>query len=408
MGTLKEDISSELARNRRVFLILAWLAVAANSGPVLAILGAFLDGVLSPLLVDKDFVNYWMGAHLSLRGEEKDLFAQPIYFARLEEVFGPQAQIRGWSYPPHILLLLLPLGLLSYETAVALFVLATFGLFVLGAEAFRRSEAPEADRLLLWGAVAAYAFVNIGAVQNGFLTGALMLLGLAFRRSNPVLAGLAFALLTVKPQLGLLVPLLLLFERNWPAIIWSGVFTILFIGLSAAVFGTGIWHAYIGETAAYQQSVMTSWTGDFLKMMPTVFASARTIGMDSSVGLMMQWPVSLAAALFACWLFLRDPSPLGRSFALLCATFLVSPYGFDYDMGALAVSAALLVGAPGAMPRSARYLVVAVAVAPAFVVHLGFLAIPITPLLLFAALFSRVAAVRNSVPALGVPTSGGT
>ena len=50
---------------------------------------------------------------------------------------------------------------------------------------------------------------------------------------------------------------------------------------------------------------------------------------------------------------MREPSRPGRAFALLCATFLLSPYGFDYDMGALAVVAVLLLTARGAMAGQA-------------------------------------------------------
>jgi hypothetical protein len=334
-----------------------------------------------------------MGAHLRLPGQLPDLFAPESYQAQLAGMFGPQDQHRAWSYPPHYLLPLLPLALMPYEIAAAVFLGTTFALFVAGALAFRRAEAPGTDLVPVWAAVAVYALVNVNAVQNGFLIGALLLFGLALRGRRPVLAGLAFGLLTVKPQLGLLVPLLLLFERDWATILWSGVFTVALVVLSAALFGTAVWESHVLRTAADQRNVLTDWTGIFIYMMPTVFASARSLGLDTSVAFLLQWPVSIAALATALWLFFRDASRLGRSFALLCATFLVSPYGFDYDMGALTVAAAMLVGA--AVGWTSLVAFTAVAFLPAFVLLLSLLGAPVAPAVLVFALAARVVDVAR-------------
>jgi hypothetical protein len=377
-------------RARLALLFFAAATVLTMLVPSAANLRGLFDGVLTPSMVNTDFVNYWMGATLALRGEHADLFTHEGYMLRLEEFFGPHPQDRAWSYPPHLLLPLLPFGLLPYETALVLFLVSTFALFVAGAEAFRRSAAPDADRLVVLAVIAAYAGVNAISGQNGFLTGALLLFGLAFRGQRPVLAGLAFGLLTIKPQLGILVPLLLLIERDWKTILWSGLFAAIFITLSVAVLGTGAWHAYLTVTAAEQRDVLTIWTGPFVYMMPTAFTAARSLGLDPSLATAVQWPVSIAAVLLATWLFFRDPSRLGRSFALLCATFLVSPYGFDYDMGALAVAAALMIASGTGIGRMSSVVLVPVALLPAAVMPLGLMGAPVAPVVLAVALLARV------------------
>jgi hypothetical protein len=350
---------------------------------------AEMRGAGHPLiLADRDFVNYWMGSRLALLGQELDLFRIDLYSGHLEREFGPQNQPRNWSYPPHYLLMMLPLGFMPYTIAAVAFLLATFALFALAAFEFRRADAPEADRILLWAAVGAFLLVNVNSLQNGFLTGALLLFGLAFRGRRPVLAGIAFGLLTVKPQLGLLVPLLLLAERDWSTILWSAVVALALVGLSTAIFGIGPWRAYLFETARDQQDVLTEWSGRFLYMMPTVYGAARSLGLDPGQAALLQGPVSIAAAAAAVWLFVQDRSRVGRSFALLCATFLVSPYGFDYDMGALAVGAALL--ASGKSGSAAGGLIAAVAFLPSFVVLTGVLGAPVAPLVLGLALLWRV------------------
>jgi hypothetical protein len=96
---------------------------------------------------------------------------------------------------------------------------------------------------------------------------------------------------------------------------------------------------------------------------------------------------------------MRDASASGRAFALLCATFVVSPYGFDYDMGALAVASAAFLSAQNGAGRGGRAMLLAVALLPAFVFPLGSAGLPIAPLLLATALCMRLSEVlRRVVP----------
>jgi hypothetical protein len=377
-----------IAGKRVVFACLLALGVAIYLPPVLPMLASFLDGELSTELVDRDFVNYWMASHLVLSGQLPDLFAADTYQAQLVGQFGPQDQDRAWSYPPHYLLAMLPLSLLPYEAAAAAFLGATFALFAAATLAFRRAEAPGADLLPVWAAVAAYALVNVNALQNGFLIGALLLFGLAFRGRRPVLAGLAFGLLTVKPQLGLLVPLLLLFERDWATILWSGVFTAALVALSAAVFGTWTWESYIFQTAEEQRNVLTDWTGIFIYMMPTVFASARTLGLDTSVAFLLQWPVSLAALVAALWLFRPRrfaPRPQLRA-AMRDLPRL--PLRIRLRHGGAGRRRGPLAGAGTGWAGLAA--LTAVAFLPVFVLLLSLLGAPVAPVVLALALAARI------------------
>jgi hypothetical protein len=378
---------------RVLFLTLTAVALAVQIPPFLDLAGTLFDGPLSPALVDKDFVNYWMAAQLTMSGQQSALFQPEAYAEAITSTFGAQEQDRAWSYPPHYVLLMMPLGVLPYETSAVTFICVTLALFVAGALTLRRLDAAGADMVPLIAAIAVFAFVNMNTVQNGFLTGALLLLGLAFRGRRPVLAGVAFGLLTVKPQLGILIPLLLLAERDWATIFWSAVVAAAGVALSALLVGTAVWQTYLFGTTIDQQKVLTDWTGIFLYMMPTVFGAMRSLGIESDAAMWVQLPVSLAALAVAFWLFMRDPSRMGRAFALLSATFLVSPYGFDYDMGALAVGAALMIGAGRGW--FADLPMIAVAVLPAFVLLTGLLGAPVAPVVVALALLARLIVVAS-------------
>jgi hypothetical protein len=104
--------------------------------------------------------------------------------------------------------------------------------------------------------------------------------------------------------------------------------------------------------------------------------------------------VGLAAVL---WLLYRERDGLRRAFAITCGTFLVTPYAFNYDMGALCVCAALLAGRAHEPESGAlrRLPIALVAVIPAAVMNLGRAGVPITPLILAVGLLALAVAARR-------------
>lgn len=338
-------------------------------------------------LAQRDFVNYWMAARMTLSGTEMGLFTHDIYFAHLQELFGKNIEIRSWSYPPHFLLMLWPLGYLDYELALAVFLAGSLALFVASIVIFRAKMAPQSNGAIVACAVFGFAVMQLDATQNGFLTAAFLLLGLAWMKERPLLAGLTFACLTIKPQLGFLIPVLLLWDRNWPAFLWSAAFALALVGASAALFGIESWGSYLTQTLAYQRTVMTDWYGVFLLMMPTAFGSARALGATPATAMLVQWPVSIAGAALVAWLLSRERDPLHRCFIAVCGTFVITPYAFNYDMGALSAIAAMVASAPVMVGRRAAATVIAgIAAMSAIVLNLGRAGLPIAPLLLMLGL----------------------
>ncbi len=386
--------------------VFAVVAIAAYLPRVLMLVdGLQWPGGLLSWVTNRDFANYWMAARMVLLGDHSDLFQQSVYFARMQAVFGPDYPIHNWGYPPHFLLVLWPLGFLDYKTALVVFLIVTLLFFLTCAWVFRRTYGSDTGLTVLVLVVSGYSLLMIDASQNGFLLAGLLLLGVSWMRSRPILAGIAFGFLTVKPQLGLLIPLLLVFDRNWRAIGWSALATLSLVGISAFLFGVSSWMAYLTETLAYQRSVMVNWHGIFLPMMPTVFGTVRTLGFSADVAYVCQWPLSILAAGAIVWLLRYEPDPLRRIFTITCGTFLVSPYAFNYDMGALAVCAAVLASKPD-LSRRTELAVSIVAGLPAAVMNLGRSQMPIAPLLLAAALAMIIWDVldrRRKVPTVAAP-----
>lgn len=331
-------------------------------------------------IVNVDFINYWMAGQLIGTGEFLELFDQKAYMARLTAAFGTEYPVHNWGYPPQFLLFMWPLGWMPYKAGLVAFVLCTFALFVASAWVFRRNLASEARWSLVVGALVPYALITTLATQNGFMTSAALLFGLAWMKQRPALAGLAFACLTVKPQLGFLVPVLLVLDRNWRVIGWSAFFSGLLFALSIAAFGVESWAAYFSRAVPYQHFVMTSWGGSFLNMMPTAFGGIRALGLPVSLASGAQLAMALCGLALFLWLLARETDPLRRVFITVCSTFVITPYAFNYDMGALTVISALLASTSSA--SSVRMSAVAIAMLPALVPLLARAGVPVASLIL--------------------------
>ena len=176
-------------------LVIAWslfaVWVLARYGIRLGLLlYAELGMNMDTNIVDRDFANYWVGGKLALDGGYALLFDPEAYYAYLQSLFGVNYQIHAWSYPPHFLPLVAPLGWLPYRQALTVFLFVTFALFVWAAWEFMRRYAPNASRPLVALALAGFVFMQIEATQNGFLTSAFLLTTFAFMRERPAIAGL--------------------------------------------------------------------------------------------------------------------------------------------------------------------------------------------------------------------------
>src|SRR5690606_23392799 len=167
----------------------------------------------------------------------------------------------------------LPLAVLPYLPALALWLAATFAGFA----TVLRSVAPHS--VTLWLALALPAgFINMLHGQNGFLIAALFGGAMLCLDRRPILAGLLIGLLTVKPHLGLLLPIALLAGGRWRAILAAAATALAFAAASAAVLGPESWSAFLANTGTAREQLedgLLPWS-----KMHTVFAGARLLGLE--------------------------------------------------------------------------------------------------------------------------------
>jgi alpha-1,2-mannosyltransferase len=237
------------------------------------------------------------------------------------------------------------------------------------------------DRLFML-AVAPAAWINIFAGQNGFITSALMIGGLAQLGRRPVLAGICFGLLTIKPQLGLLVPVLLVLTGQWRAILAATATTAALVVATGLLFGFAIWPDYVRLVLPLQSAILTEGQGIFTLMMPTVFMNARIAHLPIDVAWALQIATSLAAVAAVVWTYWRKRDPVLSVALFVAATFLVTPYAFNYDMVVFGWVLALLREKGGA-PLDDR-LAMAVWTLPVTAMLLGLFGIPGSAVVLVA------------------------
>lgn len=301
----------------------------------------------SGFAIGRDFLNSWMSGRAIFSGGPGAWFDFATYNAAVQAITGrPDLPPYYWSYPPHLVLFTWPLGLLPYIPAYLLWCIGGLGLYLFAA----RSCGVE-RRNMLFLALAPAVAVNVLGGQNGFITAALLTGGLATLDRRPILSGILFGILTIKPQFGMLVPVLLLVSARRRVVAAAILATAAMAGAIAIWFGPHIWIDYWREVMPQQHQLIID-AGRFgWPMVSSVFVGMRQLGLPADAAWTVQ-ALSLSSGVgMVAWTF-RRKRDLALSIALfVTATFLCSPWMLNYDMVVFAIVAALLgaLGIPAAM-----------------------------------------------------------
>jgi hypothetical protein len=277
-----------------------------------------------------DFVNYWTGGRLALTGRVEVVYDLARYNALLHEWFSPHQRLMNFSYPPHALLVFMGFGALPYLAALVLWSLAGLASFVW--VALGRWPRREDATLVIAIVLAPVVWANIVIGQFGLLLATAFVGALRALPARPVLAGALIGALTVKPQLGLLLPLMLVALREWRALAAAAATAALLVALSVVLFGTAPWHAYVGVTMPFQWQFVEIMNGFYRFQMTTPYAVFWFLGLPVQVALWLQAAVSVAVAA-AAWMVLRSGAswPLKGAVVALGSTLMV-PYVLAYDL----------------------------------------------------------------------------
>jgi alpha-1,2-mannosyltransferase len=243
-----------------------------------------------------DFAAFWVAANQALAGD-----AGAIYSQAATRTYSDALGLSGptiFPYPPHALLLFLPFAPIDYIPAYLAWNVATAAFFYWAARPYLPDGLPP-----FLAALTPAALVCLDFGQTGLIFGALWLL--AFRGQWA-----AVGLLTFKPHLGFLAILSLRGRRAF------GMAALVALGLAVAsllIAPPAVWAEFVEHSIGHAQRL-----GAFKRW---YFA-----GVTPAVGYgLLGWALfAIAGAL----LLARRVN----AFTAATATFLISPYGFHYDM----------------------------------------------------------------------------
>lgn len=331
------DFSRYRLTRQRVLVVSALLLAVAAA--VTAIQFSAASGLLLPngAVIGGDYIAFYAAGQAALAGDAAQVYDPAAFEAMLRDI-APLRERYGltWQYPPTYFLLLAPFAFLAYAPGYALwtgasaagFLAAMRGAGVKGLFLFVIVAAPSAFHAAITG-------------QNGFLTGALLAVAALYPDKRPVAAGLAAALLTVKPQLGALIPVAYLAGGCWRAFGVAAAGALALAALSAIAFGPETWPAFIEGLRAASDRLGAGLMP--LYKMATPFAGARLAGLPVEAAAAIYLVCALAAMIGVglVWRRVRDEEL--RAAALVAGVFLVAPYGYYYELIVLALPVALIV-----------------------------------------------------------------
>lgn len=316
----------------------------------LLIVGAFiLTSQQGATATGIDFRVFWAAGQLAVDGKPLTV----LDTAQLSAVHGTFVEANMlWLYPPGFLVIVTPLGVMSYAVAFTVWTLVSLGLAAWSIRPFAAGIVP----LWLGVSLAPALYPSLLLGQNSLLLMAGLLAALAALRSERwVLAGVIIGCLTVKPQLGIMIPFALLAIRAWRTILAATVTTILITVLPTLVYGFDFWPLLQANLAEHSANMVYSF--QTLDLMISPMSALSFFGVPAAQALQVQWAI-LAACAVAVYLLWRSER-LGfdvKAAGLLISVLLSAPYLWYYE-GALMAAIALFLLRGGVLTTRPLHLV---------------------------------------------------
>jgi hypothetical protein len=237
-----------------------------------------------------------------------------------------------YAYPPSFLLFIIPLGFMSYYVAFGFWTLGTFLLYYMAS--VHKRVGRDTIFLTLFAPATIITFVT---GQTGFLSSAFILGGFRLAMNRPILSGILFGLASIKPQLGILIPIALVSARRWRSVAAATATIVALVFASSLAFGWASWPLWLANLVAH-----ADWAADASsRFSATIVGNLTLFGVDLRVARTAQACAGIVVAVTIWCCFRRGVTAFGTA-AVLVGTFLATPYAFVYDMpmvtnGALAV-----------------------------------------------------------------------
>jgi hypothetical protein len=314
-----------------------FIAVAAVSAcATLSLIFAIYAAIYRPLL-NSDFMAFWAFPRFVAAHPAAGIYAAGV-LGDFEKTLYPGFQsFYPYLYPPTLLLAIWWLNFFSFATAQTIWTIT--GLVALAA-ACRTFFGPDRKFATLALLACPAALINGATGETAFFTTALLLCGFAVLPARPILAGLFFGLLTLKPQLGFLVPFALLGLRAWRTIIVAALVGSALVALSCLAFPPSLWLVWAHTLPTYQADYFAAVHQLNLNIIVTPAANAVVLGAPPAASWALQalCTVAIAAITFLSFRGARYELAVALLFT---GMFLAVPHAYAYDTLPLIAALAL-------------------------------------------------------------------
>jgi Glycosyltransferase family 87 len=315
-----------------VLAVILWVIAA-----VVGFTGTSDRGIAGPLK-GADFVQFYTLGHLAGAHRIAPMYDPALYHrAQVDLIPESRREIYPPVYPPQTAVMFAPVSGLSYQRALLIWCLLTIGGYALIVwSAWKPVADLLPDRTFVIAAAAAFPpFWSL--ILHGQVT--LIVLAafwagwLALERQRPWLAGLAFGLLAIKPQLGIPLAVVVLVCGEW-AMLAGAVSSVM--AQAAAVW------LMLGPDAfsAFADVIPTMMTyADLLEAKPFLSHSLRAVTRlaPNWIGVPI-WAIVSAIVLWYTVRAWKSRAPLRvRLGVVVLASALVNPHMIVYDLTVLAL-----------------------------------------------------------------------
>ncbi len=341
----------------------------------------------------RDFVNMWTAGQM-IRGGDLHLLYDVETYRAFQQTLFPGLSPHNYSYPPVSFPIAVLLSFLPYPLALLAWMGGTGWLFLRACRPWWPEVAGPAWLALLTPA----ALMNLWAGHYGFLLGALFLFAWQALDRRPLVAGLLFGCMLIKPHLALMAALALLVRREWRTIAAGVGIVALILLTTSLLFGGQSWWQLVTEVGPMQSAMIDAGPSMYGWMSTSIATALYRWTHEPALVLGVQALVAMLAGA-ALMQAVRRGAAI-RDLALLSATctFLALPYAFNYDLTVVALGAvAACCRATSGWERAAAG---AAFLAPSLGMALGYAGVPFIPLALagLAIVQYRQALARMSAP----------
>jgi hypothetical protein len=296
------------------------------------------DRSIAGPLKGADFVQFYTLGHLAAAGHVTTIYnMKALHDAQVALVPDSKADFYPTVYPPHAALLFMPFSRWPYRPALLIWCVATMALYgVVIWSAWRRVADQLRDQRLLVAAAAAFppfwSLILYGQITIVILL-AFWLGWLALERGRPYLAGAAFGLITLKPQFGIPLAVIVLACGEWRMLAGA----VASVAAQTAIIWLTMGSTVFGAFASTLRVTLTY--ADWLESKPFMSHSLRAVTrlLPTPIGV----PLWLALGGIVLWYTVRvwksDAPVRIRLGVVMLAALLVNPHVIVYDVTLLAL-----------------------------------------------------------------------